>query len=76
MDIPVPSLKLTARPRRWQFPGISFSRGLFSAANYVSLRECRWWFPIFSEMFSPILGEMIQFDEHISIFFKWVETMN
>ena len=25
----------------------------------------RWWFLVFSKMFTPNLGEMIQFDQHI-----------
>ena len=31
---------------------------------YVCLPEGRWWFQIFS-IFTPKIGEMIRFDEHI-----------
>ena len=36
-------------------------------------RFSRWWFQIFFGIFTPILREMIQFDEHI---FQMVETTN
>ncbi len=56
----------TTAPRHW-----FFQRGIFGEDDegcqtytYTPEKTTRWWFQLFL-MFTPILGEMIQFDEHI-----------